>query len=121
MANDPKYKRFKQQVDKALQSFENVNEWADFISFLSRLLKVRSRNWSLAKVMLTVPYSIDVAITFTAVSRDTQEAYCLQEVGTMLESGATFRGSSTCTRCLLLYIQHNWGECDLPLLQRLGC
>ncbi|EAL17745.1 hypothetical protein CNBL2580 [Cryptococcus deneoformans B-3501A] len=39
LANDPKYKRFKQQVDKALQSFENVNEWADFISFLSRLLK----------------------------------------------------------------------------------
>ncbi|KAL0242321.1 hypothetical protein I308_105950 [Cryptococcus tetragattii IND107] len=39
LANDSKYKRFKQQVDKALQSFESVNEWADFISFLSRLLK----------------------------------------------------------------------------------
>ncbi|KIR58136.1 hypothetical protein I314_06101 [Cryptococcus bacillisporus CA1873] len=39
LANDSKYKRFKQQVDKALQSFESINEWADFISFLSRLLK----------------------------------------------------------------------------------
>jgi hypothetical protein len=40
LANDAKYKKFAAQVDKSLQSFENVNEWADFISFLSRLLKV---------------------------------------------------------------------------------
>ncbi len=40
LANDAKYKKFAQQVDKSLQAFESVNEWADFISFLSRLLKV---------------------------------------------------------------------------------
>ncbi|TXT04269.1 hypothetical protein VHUM_04267 [Vanrija humicola] len=40
LASDAKYKKFAAQVDKCLQSFENVNEWADFISFLSRLLKV---------------------------------------------------------------------------------
>ncbi|WVQ78778.1 hypothetical protein IAT38_000869 [Cryptococcus sp. DSM 104549] len=39
LANDAKYKKFRAQVDKSLQSFESVNEWADFISFLSRLLK----------------------------------------------------------------------------------
>ncbi|ORX36308.1 Dopey, N-terminal-domain-containing protein [Kockovaella imperatae] len=39
LASDPKYKKFAAQVDKCLQSFESVNEWADFISFLSRLLK----------------------------------------------------------------------------------
>nr|XP_031863087.1 uncharacterized protein CI109_001565 [Kwoniella shandongensis]KAA5530159.1 hypothetical protein CI109_001565 [Kwoniella shandongensis] len=39
LASDGKYKKFAQMVDKSLQSFENVNEWADFISFLSRLLK----------------------------------------------------------------------------------
>ncbi|WVQ73679.1 hypothetical protein IAR50_003259 [Cryptococcus sp. DSM 104548] len=39
LANDAKYKKFRQQVEKSLQSFESVNEWADFISFLSRLLK----------------------------------------------------------------------------------
>jgi hypothetical protein len=41
LANDPKYRKFAVQVDKCLQSFDGVNEWADFISFLSRLLKVR--------------------------------------------------------------------------------
>lgn len=39
LASDARYKKFAYQVDKCLQSFENVNEWADFISFLSRLLK----------------------------------------------------------------------------------
>jgi hypothetical protein len=41
LANDGRYKKFAAQVDRVLQSFEHVNEWADFISFLSRLLKVR--------------------------------------------------------------------------------
>ena len=40
LANDARYKKFAAQVDRVLQSFESVNEWADFISFLSRLLKV---------------------------------------------------------------------------------
>ncbi|KAL1409508.1 hypothetical protein Q8F55_003491 [Vanrija albida] len=40
LASDAKYKKFAAQVDRCLQSFESVNEWADFISFLSRLLKV---------------------------------------------------------------------------------
>ena len=39
--NDPKYKKYTQQVEKCLNSFDNVHEWADFISFLKVLLKVR--------------------------------------------------------------------------------
>ncbi|WWC97086.1 hypothetical protein V866_003964 [Kwoniella sp. B9012] len=39
LASDAKYKKYAQLVDKSLQAFESVNEWADFISFLSRLLK----------------------------------------------------------------------------------
>ncbi|KAK8861428.1 hypothetical protein IAR55_002247 [Kwoniella newhampshirensis] len=39
LASDGKYRKFTQLVDRSLQSFESVNEWADFISFLSRLLK----------------------------------------------------------------------------------
>lgn len=42
LASDAKYKKFAGMVDKSLSSFEQVNEWADFISFLSRLLKVSS-------------------------------------------------------------------------------
>ena len=38
--NDPKYKKYTQQVEKCLSSFDSMHEWADFISFLKQLLKV---------------------------------------------------------------------------------
>ncbi|KAF9654142.1 hypothetical protein BDM02DRAFT_3152598 [Thelephora ganbajun] len=38
-ASDPKYKKYTQQVERSLSSFDNVQEWADFISFLKQLLK----------------------------------------------------------------------------------
>ena len=38
---DPKYKKYVQQVEKCLNSFDNVHEWADCIAFLKQLLKVR--------------------------------------------------------------------------------
>ncbi|KAI0095247.1 Dopey, N-terminal-domain-containing protein [Irpex rosettiformis] len=37
--NDPKFKKYTQQVEKCLSSFDSVHEWADFISFLKQLLK----------------------------------------------------------------------------------
>ena len=39
-ASDPKYKKYTQQVEKCLNSFDNVHEWADCIAFLKQLLKV---------------------------------------------------------------------------------
>lgn len=38
--NDPKYKKYAQQVEKCLASFETMHEWPDFIAFLKQLLKV---------------------------------------------------------------------------------
>ncbi|KDQ31322.1 hypothetical protein PLEOSDRAFT_1102291 [Pleurotus ostreatus PC15] len=38
-AHDPKYKKYVQQVEKCLNSFDNVHEWADCIAFLKQLLK----------------------------------------------------------------------------------
>ncbi|KAK7464504.1 hypothetical protein VKT23_006673 [Stygiomarasmius scandens] len=38
-ASDPKYKKYAQQVEKCLNSFDNVHEWADCIAFLKQLLK----------------------------------------------------------------------------------
>ncbi|KAG2022683.1 hypothetical protein CC2G_000411 [Coprinopsis cinerea AmutBmut pab1-1] len=38
-ASDPKFKKYVQQVDKCLNSFEDVHEWADCIAFLKQLLK----------------------------------------------------------------------------------
>lgn len=46
LATDPKtrkeWAKFTQLVDRTLQSFESVSEWADFITFLGKLLKVRT-------------------------------------------------------------------------------
>ena len=39
--NDPKFKKYTVAIEKCLTSFDNVHEWADFIAFLTRLLKVR--------------------------------------------------------------------------------
>lgn len=44
LATDPKtrkdWAKFIQLVDRTLQSFDSVSEWADFITFLGKLLKV---------------------------------------------------------------------------------
>ncbi|WFC94119.1 hypothetical protein MBRA1_000751 [Malassezia brasiliensis] len=39
LQNDAQFKRHQANVERALGRFESVSEWADFISFLSRLLK----------------------------------------------------------------------------------
>ena len=41
LAADSKYKKYTQQVDKCLATFDSAHEWADFIAFLTKLLKVR--------------------------------------------------------------------------------
>lgn len=38
--NDPKYAKYVLLVERNLQSFDTVSEWADVIAFLGRLLKV---------------------------------------------------------------------------------
>lgn len=43
LAADPKYKKYTQQVEKCLATFDSVHEWADFIAFLTKLLKVHCR------------------------------------------------------------------------------
>ncbi|GAA6048977.1 hypothetical protein JCM3770_005422, partial [Rhodotorula araucariae] len=39
LQGDPKYRKYASAVDKTLQAFDHVNEWADFITFLAKLLK----------------------------------------------------------------------------------
>ncbi|BGP38275.1 hypothetical protein JCM10449v2_002204 [Rhodotorula kratochvilovae] len=41
LQGDLKYRKYALAVDKTLQAFDNVNEWADFITFLAKLLKAR--------------------------------------------------------------------------------
>ncbi|KAH7907786.1 Dopey, N-terminal-domain-containing protein, partial [Hygrophoropsis aurantiaca] len=39
VSSDPKFKKYMQQVEKCLNAFDNVHEWADCIAFLKQLLK----------------------------------------------------------------------------------
>jgi hypothetical protein len=39
-ASESKFNRYAQLVERNLQSFDTVSEWADVISFLGKLLKV---------------------------------------------------------------------------------
>ena len=41
LSSDPKYKQFIAAVDKALKTFEYSSEWADLISCLGKLNKVK--------------------------------------------------------------------------------
>ncbi|KAI8997999.1 Dopey, N-terminal-domain-containing protein [Gaertneriomyces semiglobifer] len=40
LRKDPKYRRYVHSVDKILQSFDTISEWADVIGFLTKLAKV---------------------------------------------------------------------------------
>ncbi|TDL20873.1 hypothetical protein BD410DRAFT_899170 [Rickenella mellea] len=39
VSSDPKYKKYSQQVEKCLTTFETMHEWPDLIAFLKQLLK----------------------------------------------------------------------------------
>jgi hypothetical protein len=38
--SDPRYKKYAIAVEKTLQTFEAIDEWADIISFLTKFCKV---------------------------------------------------------------------------------
>lgn len=44
-STDPKYRAYVQQVDKALKSFEYTTEWADLVSALGKLNKVKKSQY----------------------------------------------------------------------------
>ncbi|KAK9372385.1 Dopey, N-terminal-domain-containing protein [Lipomyces chichibuensis] len=53
---DPKYKRYAANIDRALVLFERVEEWADYISFLGKLLRALQSHTS-----QQIPYSPIIA------------------------------------------------------------
>jgi hypothetical protein len=46
ISSEPKYSRYAQLIERNLQSFDTVSEWADVISFLGKLLKVSCRKYT---------------------------------------------------------------------------
>ncbi|KAG1868238.1 Dopey, N-terminal-domain-containing protein [Suillus subalutaceus] len=55
--SDPKYKKYTQQVEKCLNAFDNVHEWADCIAFLKQLLKTFQSYMQFKEI----PYKLIVA------------------------------------------------------------
>lgn len=43
-SKDPRFRKYTASVERILQTFDTVNEWADFIRFLSSLAKVLAGN-----------------------------------------------------------------------------
>ncbi|OAX42077.1 hypothetical protein K503DRAFT_863326 [Rhizopogon vinicolor AM-OR11-026] len=56
-ASDPKYKKYTQQVEKCLNAFDNVHEWADCSAFLKHLLKTFQSYMQFKEI----PYKLIVA------------------------------------------------------------
>ncbi|OLL25389.1 Protein dopey [Neolecta irregularis DAH-3] len=54
---DAKYKKFSLAINRSLSTFEVTQEWADYISFLSRLLKALH----LGSAFRHIPYKVQVA------------------------------------------------------------
>jgi hypothetical protein len=51
LKKDKNYRRYASSVERALSLFDNaLQEWADYISFLSRLLKVRQDSCKLKRL-----------------------------------------------------------------------
>ena len=57
----PKDKKYSQLVEKTLATFDSLEEWADYIAFLSRLQKSLQLNIDTAKESYYVPYSSQVS------------------------------------------------------------
>lgn len=54
--HDPKFKRYASNIDKALTSWDSVEEWADYISFLGKLHKaLKSYSYN------TIPSSLQIS------------------------------------------------------------
>lgn len=58
LASDTRYKRYAQAIDRCLSTFDTVAEWADFIAFLSRLLKTIQ---SAQPPFSEIPYKLIIA------------------------------------------------------------
>jgi hypothetical protein len=58
LRGDPEYRRYAQTIERALLTFDSVAEWADFISFLSRLHKALI---STAIPYLEIPHKLQIA------------------------------------------------------------
>lgn len=102
-AADPKYKKYTQQVERCLNSFDNVHEWADCIAFLKQLLKVRAPSHTARnRALLTACFAADIPILH-AVQGDSTQVGCREAPFAVFESCPADRCAPTGSGCLFAY------------------
>ncbi len=86
LQHDHKYRKYVQAVERILQTFDAINEWADVIRFLTSLTKAPpNRN--------VLYLTLADTVTARTVSGHTAQGDCRQTAGAVPESGAACRRS----------------------------
>jgi hypothetical protein len=91
---DKIFKRYSNSVDRSLSLFDTaLLEWADYISFLSRLLKVRTVCCCLSKIKVLTRDFLVYTIASSQYYCSTLEVDCGKTSSTMFESITAVRGA----------------------------
>lgn len=71
LLHDYRYKNYSSGIEKALRNFESSSEWADLISSLGKLNKVRGgARWvAWRRTLLSFYFSKGLSCSYTSVSR----------------------------------------------------
>lgn len=111
LASDPQFRKYSAQVERALAAFDTVKEWADFISFLTKLLKVSSSSLLRSRPSSwLIPFhnsssrSPDAAV-FPVLQRDPKETAGREASLSVFDAGAAEWSASACTRRLQLRLR----------------
>ena len=108
---DKAYKRYSNSVDRSLSLFDtSLLEWADYISFLSRLLKVREILPFWRRRAIAENEAVNTS-TSSKYNSGTLQVYCGQTFGPMLESSLAVRCPPEGSRGLCLHIFYDWKRC----------
>lgn len=109
LASDSKYRKYTQQVDKCLNTLESVQEWADFIAFLTKLLKVRSER-RVVSVSQAHHAPLDISSQYS-VQGSSAKAHRSKAVGSVPEPGSASRRAPARAGRLCLHPRYPGCEC----------
>jgi hypothetical protein len=105
LKKDKHYRRYASSVERALSLFDNaLQEWADYISFLSRLLKVRTFRPVETMYSIADNTSLGASNPSTRSTSRPPQSTCLEATGPVLEPIATIRRAPESPRSLHIHI-----------------
>lgn len=105
LKKDKNYRRYASSVERALSLFDNaLQEWADYISFLSRLLKVSSFEALAISCRIAKTPWLGTSNAPTRPTRRSSQSVSVKATRPMLESIVAVRRAPKGTRSLHLHI-----------------